>query len=116
MSQHAIEQFFRRLSEDPALQREAEKTNALFSGTSPDDAEIFPAILALAQNTGSTLRRTNSSRSRSTLCAKAGKRRNKPSVPSQFRLVKQFAGIRRGQFVNGHQTQPERLFRGLKKE
>lgn len=52
MSQLAIEQFFRRLSEDPALQREAEKTNALFSGTSPADAEIFPAILALAHKHG----------------------------------------------------------------
>jgi len=52
MSQQAIEQFFRRLSEDPALQREAEKTNALFSGPSPADAEIFPVILALAHKHG----------------------------------------------------------------
>ena len=43
MSQHAIEQFFRRLSEDPALQREAEKTNALFSGFhfTQDEFESF---------------------------------------------------------------------------
>ena len=52
MSQKALEEFFRRLSEDPALQKEACETSALFSGTAPDDGEIFPAIARLARKYG----------------------------------------------------------------
>ncbi len=52
MSQQAIEQFFRRLSKDPALQREACETSALFSGALPADAEIFSAIRSLARKHG----------------------------------------------------------------
>ncbi len=52
MSQKALEEFFRRLSEDPALQKEACETSALFSGTAPDDGEIFPAIAKLARKYG----------------------------------------------------------------
>ncbi len=52
MSQKAVEEFFRRLSEDPGLQREACETCALFAGTSPADTEIFPAIARLARKHG----------------------------------------------------------------